>query len=104
MMVRRQAVGQTGSRKAYSRARPVAPARPLVMAFGLIMGAKHMPDTDEKILSLFRDWIDAQRARQNIKSDDEEEHQAAFDATWAIAHTIANMPSAGPAGLIVKAY
>jgi hypothetical protein len=65
---------------------------------------------DDKILSLFRDWIVAQNdahALGQLKPDDDTPEKAEFDAACArideLAWSIADIPSHGPIGLAIKA-
>jgi len=61
---------------------------------------------DDAILSLFRQWIDDQRAAQFIvdESADGDELIAANDRLDKLAREIADLPAHGMAGLAVKSY
>jgi hypothetical protein len=66
---------------------------------------------DDKILSLFRDWIVAQNdadALGQLNPHNDTPEKAEFDAACAridaLAWSIADIPSQGPIGLAIKAY
>ncbi len=61
---------------------------------------------DSEILSLFRQWIRAYRAADEIAQADrpESEHDAACEVFRGIERKIVDIPVQGPAGFAVKAY
>ena len=77
-------------------------------------GAAVRSDGDAAIVALFREWIDRQRESQHFAEHwtgdlDAAEYDVAFAAfceanIWAAERSIAELPSAGAAGLAVKAY
>jgi hypothetical protein len=66
------------------------------------------PADDARILSLFREWMAAQRVRSVLdadeKFDESDEAKTALDHIDELADAISDTPAAGAAGLAVKAY
>jgi hypothetical protein len=62
---------------------------------------------DDALVSLFRDWIAAKSGSDtaiDASGEDSEEYGAAVDRIDELEHTIADAPSAGTAGLLIKVY
>jgi hypothetical protein len=80
---------------------------------GSLRSAVAVPDTttDSGILSLFREWIAAERAADalgEMVEDDDSEEKAAFDGACdrcvEIERAIADTPVVGPDGIAIKAF
>jgi hypothetical protein len=70
-----------------------------------------MPADDAQILSLFRQWVAAERAAAAIArcsgerdAQEDPEFVRACDRIYDLLREIADIPAAGPQGFVAKAY
>jgi hypothetical protein len=67
--------------------------------------AQMTSEDDSKILSLFREWMDAQRAGQSLSADEPEESHAAVERHLVeLLRAITDLPAEGAKGLAIKNY
>ncbi len=66
--------------------------------------ASRISPGDDRILSLFREWVAASRHMAAVPGEAEEECKAAIAVVNGIEDTINETPSSGAAGLAIKSY
>jgi hypothetical protein len=74
-----------------------------LLAASIVAGVKALatPADDSKILSLFREWVEAKRLSWAVPDD---EYEAAAEAADKIEDAIIATPSSGAAGFAIKTY